>query len=743
MADNDVICLCDSDEEVSTSSRRPPPTTAGKTKRAPAEAGVKSASEVVELLDDDTDDEDNSDYQQQLQKKNPTIPASNNRTPRMKTLSNASLSSDIPASSSATRVVSQETRPFKRKRNIDQRQLTNTKLSYKSSATPKHNPDEPSSSQYSNLHKAPLPTSTSKIVNPYAKKKKPSPTVSAISKRPSHADAGSDSDDSDDSILDPHIGLKGAKNKKKKLPRSNSYAIAMSQESSARMSLSLSQESYSSTTTTASTGSRIITHHPYAKSKAPPRLSLCQTTSSVTTATRAQPPPKPTMAINPYAKKAAPPPSQTSTYVAQSRLQQKEKGDVVQYPTLLSNSRTYPDLRARFMLALWERARRMTYDSYEGPNFDRITKKILALALEEYPIRSVEELVFRFNHKSSTSTHSQNEKNETEDQLRQGGYPAKRITTPTNACSNGKYYSIVEACLVSILVETQRRWRLAGFPSRTIDNCNDEALTEMLKPKKMWISLKWLLGEIDRRLQPDCPAQICREEDEDNGAQFYALQSTRSAEYAQIKKLCGKARNTDIPYLKTHKVQKQIHFELTFMGYRQATKFQTRILPESSGHYRRSNLTTVEPKFNGICLGVDSREGGVANDRRILHQMCNRLDMTKIPYFVGLLCIGDYCFFHMDTSLLCPILVERKSVQDMAFSISQDRWQNQKQRMYAGQYVFGYDNCRIAYIIEGKEEKQQITGGYIGSRRYNVTRERFDEEIAKLETEGFDVLRTR
>jgi hypothetical protein len=61
---------------------------------------------------------------------------------------------------------------------------------------------------------------------------------------------------------------------------------------------------------------------------------------------------------------------------------------------------------------------------------------------------------------------------------------------------------------------------------------------------------------------------------------------------------------------------------------------------------------------------------------------------------------------------------------------------------YTGQYVFGYDNCRIAFIVEGKLEKQQVTGGYVGSARFQVPKARFEEEIANLEAEGFDVLRT-
>ena len=69
---------------------------------------------------------------------------------------------------------------------------------------------------------------------------------------------------------------------------------------------------------------------------------------------------------------------------------------------------------------------------------------------------------------------------------------------------------------------------------------------------------------------------------------------------------------------------------------------------------------------------------------------------------------------------LCPIVVERKSVQDVAMSIHDGRWKDQKRRMYHAQYVFGYDNCHMVYIIEGNENAQTVSGGYVGARWFNV-----------------------
>jgi ERCC4-type nuclease len=53
--------------------------------------------------------------------------------------------------------------------------------------------------------------------------------------------------------------------------------------------------------------------------------------------------------------------------------------------------------------------------------------------------------------------------------------------------------------------------------------------------------------------------------------------------------------------------------------------------------------------------------------------------------------------------------MERKSIQDVALSIADGRWSSQKKRMYHGQYTLGYNNCRLAYIIEGHEQKQMAS----------------------------------
>ena len=321
-------------------------------------------------------------------------------------------------------------------------------------------------------------------------------------------------------------------------------------------------------------------------------------------------------------------------------------------------------------------------------------------------------------------------------------------------CNDGKYFSIAEACLVAIKDMIFLRWnnnrqkqqnqrRTQLFPS----TADEQSI--LFSQKEYCIALVDLIPEIDCRLRPECPARLGRPKHPDHGAEFYLAKSTRSIEFKQIEKLLslhevpnGAGTVEEMAYLKKRMIDRRVHYQLTPLGFCKAGVISKRTFPNTIGHYRSSNLKSVLPKYEGICLAVDLREGGAgqAGSRKVLHEMCNRLDMKKIPYITTTLTIGDYCFFSGD--LLCPILVERKSVQDVAQSIHDGRWESQKRRMYHGQFVFGYDNCRIAFIIEGKVEKQLVSNGFIGSAKFKVPKERFDEEIANLKSEGFDVIRT-
>ena len=425
------------------------------------------------------------------------------------------------------------------------------------------------------------------------------------------------------------------------------------------------------------------------------------------------------------------------------------------YPKLTERAKQYPDERARFLLAFWQYARaNCTRRSFERPKLDAVAKRVVRLAVgTDHPVRSLEELVRTSGGTGSSSVNAYNKvRDDFRQELAQGGFD--RLITPvvttapttstssSSSSNNQRYYSISEACLVTLLMhaETAR-----GPGSGTTDELLPAALVE----KENWMALVDMIPAIDRKLLPVCPGRLTRRDDPDWGAEHYLQQSTRSMEFLQVSKLESK----DVgPFIKRHSVKGSIHYELLPAGYERALRIRTRQFPEPEGHYRCSkirSLQEVDPKYPNICLGVDLREGG--GGAKTLHQMCNTLEMMKCPYFVGSLSIGDYVFFtskndggasggRMD--YLCPILVERKSIQDVAMSIHDGRWTSQKQRMYKAQYVFGYENCRMVYIIEGNENKQTVNGGYVGARWYNVDKEKLHKEIENLEKEGFDVLRT-
>lgn len=422
---------------------------------------------------------------------------------------------------------------------------------------------------------------------------------------------------------------------------------------------------------------------------------------------------------NPYAK--------IPRRQSDSHLLSFKEDNIVQYP-IIARSGQYADLRVKYLLAFWSYSQKMVYASHNLGKLDQFSKRINSLALSRFPIRSFEEYCQRFTNIGDTSA--------VQEALRVGDDTAYSHQISTQ--DDGRYFSIAEACLVSMLSHVESRAKDSG--SMTLQAMEENAsLNLFLQGKQSWIFVSDLLPMIDSRLKDICPGRLTRHGEEDNGVSHYIEKTTRSTEYRQLEKLQTKQRDSDMSYIKAHRQNGKPCFELTTLGYTTAIWIRRRAFPSSQGHYRTSNLVRVEKRFQGICLAVDNREGG--GPKKKLHSMLNKLDTLKIPYFVCTLNIGDYSFF--TANKLLPVLIERKSIQDVAHSIFDGRWKSQKLRMYQGQFVFGYKNCRMAYIIEGRKETQQLTGGYVGQRQFNVTSEQLDEEIANLEAEGFDVLRTQ
>ena len=388
----------------------------------------------------------------------------------------------------------------------------------------------------------------------------------------------------------------------------------------------------------------------------------------------------------------------------------------------------YEDVRAKYILAFWKYAQSLEHASFNLGRLDQFCKRINALALSEYPIRSLEEYCFRFTKGSTMeTTHNLLE-------ALQAGNVDNYNAHPFGS-NDGRYYSIAEACLESMLSHVELIASSFGYPNPS--TLPDSQVQTLLKEKACWVFLNDLIPKIDDKLQPICPGRLTRHNDDDNGASFYLDPSTRSTEFKQLERLQRTPSGEDLPYIKAHKQRGETCYELTTLGFQTAVRVRSRTFPAAPGPYRTSNLPTP---CDGICLVVDTREGGGPQNK--LHQMCNKLDSLKIPYMVCRLKIGDYCFMTSDGKMF-PILVERKSIQDVAQSIYDGRWTNQKLNMYQGQFVFGYEHSRMLYVIEGKESTQQLTGGYIGQRHLNVTRDQLDQAVHNLQEEGFEVLRTQ
>jgi ERCC4-type nuclease len=82
--------------------------------------------------------------------------------------------------------------------------------------------------------------------------------------------------------------------------------------------------------------------------------------------------------------------------------------------------------------------------------------------------------------------------------------------------------------------------------------------------------------------------------------------------------------------------------------------------------------------------------------------------------------IADYIFFIGDK--LAPVIIERKTLEDVAKSLVDGRWERQQRNMRKAQYILGGANrkCHLCYIIEGDIDRVTVHGGYVGRRADGV-----------------------
>ena len=108
-----------------------------------------------------------------------------------------------------------------------------------------------------------------------------------------------------------------------------------------------------------------------------------------------------------------------------------------------------------------------------------------------------------------------------------------------------------------------------------------------------------------------------------------------------------------------------------------------------------------------------------------------------MPYLVRHLNIADYIFLTrtrrgLAREFVAPVLIERKSVEDVACSISDGRWLAQQRRMMAARQIGGdYAGCRLVYIIEGDAKQRRVHGGGVGRANLHLSLEQVELPVSQ------------
>jgi hypothetical protein len=203
--------------------------------------------------------------------------------------------------------------------------------------------------------------------------------------------------------------------------------------------------------------------------------------------------------------------------------------------------------------------------------------------------------------------------------------------------------------------------------------------------------------------------------------------------WGQVKKLASTNAVADLggPFIKERKKKDASAsgriYELLDSGRDMARKLRNLALvgPAEPGPLRQFPDETVDEEFGAVTMSMDFREGGGGG--KSLHKMCDQLDIRGVPYgeqnivveasilvlvtkltpvpnghysVVRELKIADYLFFVGDK--MAPILIERKTAEDVANSLHDGRWERQQRSMRRAQYVLGGGperRCQISYFI--------------------------------------------
>ena len=177
--------------------------------------------------------------------------------------------------------------------------------------------------------------------------------------------------------------------------------------------------------------------------------------------------------------------------------------------------------------------------------------------------------------------------------------------------------------------------------------------------------------------------------------------------------------------------QSGLVYELLDKGRQQASTLKLYLAegPTPDGPLRQLAASTVPEEYGNVTVVIDGREGG--GGYRKLHDFCDFLDNSEVPYVVRNLKISDYVFFVGNK--LAPVLIERKSIEDVAHSLFDGRWEKQQHNMRKAQYVLGGGEarkCHLCYLIEGDIDRTITHGGFVGRSNHRKVCARF--KVKKL-----------
>ena len=364
----------------------------------------------------------------------------------------------------------------------------------------------------------------------------------------------------------------------------------------------------------------------------------------------------------------------------------------------------YPDLRHAFVKRLLSHAKEVRRRHWEKDAFDGTVRAILSLSLLSHPVRSAEVckeikgigVVLQDILKDAASA--------------EGATP---YCPP-----KGKLSAIAPAAILAM-----RQWTDAN-------------------PDKPLCTMEELIRRANNLLDPRAGAAMTED------AAYYLDKNNFDPGWAQIKKLCSADVNAGREQYLKQRARKGrstsgVVFELTDEGKLLAKQIQEMVDagPVEPGPLRQYAKSEVSQDFKHVTLSVDFREGG--GGRFNLHKMCSTLEILGCPFVVRELKIADYVYFVGNK--LAPFLVERKSIEDVAHSVADGRWERQQRNMRQAQYILGGPDrkCHIGYLIEGDASNVVVHGGKVGRTSWGQSEEDVEKAIDSLAKLGFYIMRSR